>query len=119
MVCEFADRDYVVMMITPEISAEQAERLTDALCAIPKRPPISEPAPPIPKCEAVTSVRDAYLSPSCRLPVNECVGRVLAEPSVSCPPAVPIVICGEKITPDAVRCFEYYGVKECFVIKRR
>lgn len=119
MVCEFADRDYVVMMITPEISAEQAERLTDALCAIPKRPPISEPAPQIPKCEAVTSVRDAYLSPSCRLPVNECVGRVLAEPSVSCPPAVPIVICGEKITPDAVRCFEYYGVRECFVIKRR
>ncbi|MBR5708281.1 MAG: amino acid decarboxylase, partial [Oscillospiraceae bacterium] len=45
-------------------------------------------------------------------------GRVLAAAAISCPPAVPVVMCGERIDARAVECFEYYGVRECTVVKQ-
>ena len=53
------------------------------------------------------------------LPVENCVGRVLAAANVGCPPAVPIVACGERIDENALRCFRYYGIKTCSVMKER
>jgi arginine/lysine/ornithine decarboxylase len=49
--------------------------------------------------------------------VSECVGRVLAAATVGCPPAVPIVVSGERIDESAVACFRYYGIKTCAVVK--
>lgn len=63
------------------------------------------------------SIRQAMLSPREELPVETCVDRVLAAPSVGCPPAVPILVCGEKITPEAVHAFRYYGHETCLVVK--
>ena len=45
METEFADRDFLVMMLSTENSACDFDTLTDALCAIPRRTPILE-APP-------------------------------------------------------------------------
>jgi arginine/lysine/ornithine decarboxylase len=64
------------------------------------------------------SVREALLSPSEELPVHQCVGRVLAAATVGCPPAVPIVVSGERIDESAAECFRYYGIETCCVIKR-
>ena len=44
MVCEFADPDYLVLMVTPETGAEGLERLKDVLLALPKK----QPLPPCP-----------------------------------------------------------------------
>jgi arginine/lysine/ornithine decarboxylase len=63
------------------------------------------------------SVREALLSPSEVLPVGKCVGRVLAAATVGCPPAVPIVVSGERIDQSAVACFAYYGIETCAVVK--
>jgi len=41
---------------------------------------------------------------------------VLAAASVGCPPAVPIVVCGERIDAEAAACFDYYGIKTCAVV---
>ena len=43
-------------------------------------------------------------------------GRVLTSLNVSCPPAVPIVVSGEKIDRNAIRAFSYYGIAHCFVM---
>ena len=51
------------------------------------------------------------------IPVKYAVGRILASPSVSCPPAVPVAVCGEVITESAVKAFEYYGIEKIFVLK--
>ena len=51
------------------------------------------------------------------LPVENCLGRVLASANVGCPPAIPIVACGERIDKNALRCFRYYGIETCFVVK--
>ena len=116
IVCEFADRDFMVLMLTPEIGEVGLRRLEEMLCAVPKRAAIEELPPAFHACTPVMSVREAMLSPSETVTVEESVGRVLAAASVGCPPAVPIVVCGERIDSEAVACFDYYGIKTCAVV---
>jgi arginine/lysine/ornithine decarboxylase len=59
------------------------------------------------------------LSPQEIVPIEKAEGRVCASPTVSCPPAVPIVISGELITRNAVELFRLYGVKAVAVIKNQ
>lgn len=114
IVCEFHDRDFVVMMLTPETALP---RLEEALLAIPRKNAIAELPPALHHCETVLSVREAMLSPCEEVAVEESVSRVLASASVGCPPAVPIVVCGERIDEAAAACFAYYGIKTCTVVK--
>ena len=106
-------------MFTPAISDGDIQRLVQVLCDLPRRAPLSLNYPPVIRPERVLSVREALLSPSEALPVGECVGRVLAAATVGCPPAVPIVVSGERITEDAIACFQYYGIENCAVVKEQ
>ncbi len=115
--CEFADPDHVVLMFTPAITEGDTERLTEVLLSLPRRAPLLLCPPPLVRPERVLSVREALLSPAETLPVSECVGRVLAAATVGCPPAVPIVVSGERIDDGAVECFGYYGIETCSVVK--
>lgn len=117
IICEFADPDYVVLMLTPEIGKSGLARLEKTLLSIPEKPKITAAPPPFAKCDKALSVREAVFSECETIPVSECAGRILASASVSCPPAVPIVICGEVINENAISAFEYYGINECTVIK--
>ena len=110
--CEFSDPDYLVMMVTPETGEEGLSRLESALGEIPRRAPNPELSPPIPRPERAMSLRAAALAPAETVPAERSEGRVLADPCVSCPPAVPILVSGERIDADAVRCFRYYGISE-------
>lgn len=117
IVCEFSDRDYCVMMLTPEIGNQGLERLQRAMTAIPRRNVIAERPPAVTRGEQVLSVRDALMSVGERLPVTDCAGRILVSAGISCPPAIPIVTCGERIDEQAVRAMEYYGVTHCTVLE--
>ena len=114
---EFADPDYLVLMLTPEISAESLHQLEQILCRLPQKPAIVSPAPVFVPGQQALSVRDAMLSDSETLPIAQCLGRILAVPTVGCPPAVPILVCGERITAHAIACFSYYGIPHCCVVK--
>ncbi len=114
---EFSDRDYLVLMLTPEISAEALEYLEQILCQIPKKAAVENRAPVFSCGERVLSIREAMFSASEILPVEQCLGRTLAVSTVGCPPAVPILVCGEKITEHVIECFKYYGVQTCCVVK--
>ena len=116
IVCEFADRDFVVLMLTPELGENGLQRLENALYAVEKKAAIEELPPAFHACTPVMSVREAMLSPSETVTVEEGIGRVLAAASVGCPPAVPIVVCGERIDSEAAACFAYYGIKTCAVV---
>ena len=116
IVCEFADPDYIVFMFSTMTKAGDTERLCEALLSIPKKDAIEEKAPTIEVPEAVMTVREAVFSPSVVLPVDRCEGRILASENVSCPPAIPIVVCGERIDKSAIEMLKYYGITECRVI---
>ncbi len=117
LVCEFCDPDFAVMMLTPETEVDGLKKIKRILISIPQKEEITD-KPPMPRiAETAVSVREACFSDSETVPITESIGRILATANVACPPAVPIVVCGERIDGDAVKCFEYYGIKECKVIK--
>lgn len=61
-------------------------------------------------------IRDAVFAPSEVIDAKDSLGRICAAETVSCPPAVPIAICGEIINQDMVRLFEIYNIKKVCVI---
>ena len=115
--CEFSDPDVLVLMVSPAITKDHLQQLLHVLTALPRRAPIQTTPPYIAAPQKVRSIRQAMLSPSEVIPVSDSLGRILAAPSVGCPPAVPIVVCGELITADAIACFQYYGIETCRVCK--
>lgn len=122
IMCEFADREYVVLMPSAETTEAEWERMAEVLDRLGAdcvrnekgRPCVPSCVPPVP--ERVLSVREAMLSPRETLPVSKAVGRILADACVSCPPAVPVVIAGERITKEAADCMQYYGIQACDVV---
>ena len=117
MVCEFADPDFTVMMFTPEQGGEALYRVQTALCALKKREPIAETPPVCVAPTRVLSPHDALFLPSKTVDAAQSEGCVLATATVGCPPAVPLVMCGERISQTAVEAFAYYGIKTVRVIQ--
>jgi arginine/lysine/ornithine decarboxylase len=117
VVCEFCDRDFVVMMFTPKISDEDLKKLLDIMLSIPKREAIKEKSPCFAPLKKGLTVRDAMLSLSECLPAEQCLGRVVAISSIGCPPAVPIAVAGEIIDESAIKCFNYFGIDKINVVK--
>jgi len=116
IVAEFADPDTLVFMFSPALEREDFSRLETALGECSPCPPIREKAPALSRPRPLLSPREALLAPYEELPTSACLGRILAVPSVSCPPAVPILVCGEAIDEKALSLFAYYGVTRCNVI---
>ena len=95
--CEFADPDTVVMMFSPMNRESDFAAVGDALCTLKRRVAILS-RPPVPEAaEAVMTPHEAIMAVSEKTPVRLSVGKILAEVSVTCPPAVPVLICGERI----------------------
>lgn len=114
---EFYDNDFLVLMLSPINGIKALESVVNTLCAIEKKPIINI-LPPKPErtCTAMTP-RQAVFAKSERVSIKNAVGRVLAQFNVACPPAVPIIVCGEIITENALDMLEYYGISEVSVVK--
>ena len=111
MECEFSDPDYLTMMVTPETGEEGLSRLEKALGSLPRKPALPPPPVPPPPGAQVLSLREALLSPGEEVPLDMALGRILAAPGISCPPAVPLLISGQRITEEAILAFRRYGIR--------
>ena len=63
------------------------------------------------------SIREAIMSKSETVHIRNSVGRICACPTVSCPPAVPIAVSGEKITKEEIKILLAYGIDRVDVVK--
>lgn len=115
--CEFADPDHTVLMLTPETGTHGLARLEAALTALPKNTPLQTAPPTFHLPQRVVSIREATLSPMETVAVANSVGRICAAATVACPPAVPLVVCGERIDEQTVAAFTYYGIEIINVTK--
>lgn len=115
MECEFSDPDFLTMMLTPALDAKELNRLETALLQIPRKAALASAPPPLPHPRQALSIREALLGPSREVPVENALGRVLADAQMSCPPCIPILACGEEIDETALACFRYYGIDTCRV----
>ena len=114
---EFYDPDFLVLMPTPELSDMDMARIEVVLLMLKKREPITTMPPPIAKAERAISPREAVLSNAERIPISEAEGRILADITVGCPPAIPIAVSGEIINNEVILAFKYYGIDHCSVVK--
>ncbi len=115
--CEFADRDFIVLMLSCDNTDEELARLKSALISIPKKSKVCLDAPALSPMKKGMSMREAFFSHSEVVSVEDSVGRTVAQYNVACPPAVAIAVCGEVVNESAKKAFEYYGIKEITVVK--
>ena len=114
-------------MFTPENPPQDFERLTAAVRSIAETIPGPIPVPEQTadgfraleqSLAAHCAIRQAVFAPQEMIPAEQAAGRVCAMPTVSCPPAIPIVVSGEKITPAAVRLMQKYHVMQTAVLRK-
>ena len=117
IVSEFSDPDYIVLMPSADTGDEELDKLLSAFRSVKRKAPIKDGAPEFKMPTLRMTPREAALSPRETLPVDRCIGRVRAEVTVGCPPAVPIIVSGEEISEETVKVFKYYGITECTVVK--
>ena len=119
MECEYADWQSVVLMVTPENTETDWERLCHwALeTKLVKEKRKALPLKTVPALQAgwAMTIREAAFSRHVMIPVREAVGKICAAETVSCPPAIPIAICGERITEEMAELFLQYGIEEVCV----
>lgn len=114
---EFHDPDFLVLMATPFNGKDDLNIIKKVLLSIKRKEPVKTKAPTPSKPVFKKSLREALFSESETVNAASAAGRICAEAALSCPPCVPIAVCGEEININAVKCFEYYGIKKCAVIK--
>lgn len=112
--CEYADRDFLVLMATPENTPEELAQAAVALGQCPWE--ANPPQLPLARGERACSIRQAAFAPRETVDAAHSLGRVCGLPTVGCPPAIPIAVSGERITPEALALFAYYGIEQVEVL---
>ena len=112
--CEYADRDFLVLMATPENTPEELAQAAAALGQCPGE--ANPPQLPLARGERACSIRQAAFAPLETVDAAHSLGRVCGLPTVGCPPAIPIAVSGERITPEALALFAYYGIEQVEVL---
>ena len=136
---EYVDVNYVVLMFTPSNTQLDYQRIRDCflrssgslrpndrdipagLAAGSSDTPESGPAPGAPSLylkplrQAMT-IREAVFAPQEEIDVRESAGRILGGLTVSCPPAVPIAVCGEELTEEVIPVFLANSISRVSVV---
>ena len=114
--CEYADAEYVVCMFSPENSERDFERVLHAFGENRELYKTREQLQVKSSIRAI-SIREAMFSKQEAVLVKDALGRICGAPTVSCPPAIPIVVSGEVIDEQALQLFAYYGIETVDVVK--
>ena len=115
---EYADDDFVVFMFSPQNTDEDFEKLKKAFENINADAKKEIVSIKIPKAEKVLTIRESVFCESEEIDVQNALGRVCASPTVSCPPAIPIAVSGEKITNEHIELFRKYNIDKILVVKK-
>ncbi len=115
---EMCDESSLVLMFTCENPESDYTRVHEALSSVEcdirgdtkKTPTAFETG------VKIKSIREAVFSEYETVNVAASAGRICAVPTVSCPPAIPIVVSGEFITEEAVSLMKYYGIEKIDVM---
>ncbi len=96
---EMFDQENVVFICTPFNTNDDLQRLYKAILELPtKSSALSEQNFAFELPESVMTVRNALLSPKKNVPLEQAIGEIAADTVCPCPPGIPLVIPGERIT---------------------
>ena len=114
---EYADPDALVLMPAADTPEEDLVRVEEALSSVvpgAPRHPLVLPAPG----RQVLTPRQAMLAPREHAAAEAVAGRVCAGAAVSCPPAIPITVMGEEITPAGAALMARLGIEQVPVVRK-
>ena len=118
--CEYADRQYIVLMFSSETRAVDYERVcnwADNSIIVRNRKKKIEYSDIYPeKIKRSMTIREAVFAPSEIINVDRAEGRVCASETISCPPAVPIAVSGEVIDRNMIELFRGYDIDKVCVV---
>ena len=105
-------------MFTPELTKEDLFVTENALLSLEKREKLTNLPPTYHRPARALAAWEAISAPAEQVSAGDAIGRILACPTVGCPPAVPILTCGERIDEDAIALARYYGIESFKVVKQ-
>ena len=123
---EFADRDFLILMLSPLNGPEDFDKAEQALLKLAEK---AEKPSGIMTENAFTDncIRDFSIPvnkhnpsemifwPRVKVKTEDAKGRIAADVPVSCPPAILPVIPGEAVDENIIKILQYYGIKEIYV----
>lgn len=119
IVVEYSDCDFLVLMFSADTKKTDTDMLFEVLDSVKKLKSISSKPPKLNPLKEKIKPLKAITMQSEYVKTSDAVGRILSSPCVSCPPAVCVAVCGEKLDKTAVDMFLYYGIEEVLVIKKK
>ena len=117
IIAEFADGEHIVFMPSEKSDISDLKALESALLSLPRREAESRRAPRFSLPKRAMSICEAMNADSELLPLGECLGRVVADIRVGCPPAVAPIVPGEIVDENISETLAYYGISELYVVK--
>ena len=114
---EYFDGDFAVFMVTPQNCDKDFLILKQLLKKIGKIKKTDVSHIDFPVTERVTTIREAIFTENKQVNVEDALNKICASPTVSCPPAIPIAVSGEKITERHIELFKKYNINKIQVVK--
>lgn len=114
---EYADEFFLILLLSPFNTKADFLRLRQGLETMPLGPRRAPPRLLPPPLNAAMTPRQALLAPSARVAARQAAGRIAAQAACPCPPAIPLVMPGERVTAECAELLAQSGILEIQVVK--
>lgn len=114
---EYVGENTVVLLTSPDNTERDFARLREAISSVAPTGRAVACVPERLRPEQAMRPRDALFAPREYVPLEQAAGRVAARNQSSCPPGVPVVLCGERISPEALPRLRGYGFDRIWVVR--
>lgn len=114
---EFADQEYVVLMVSGNTNENDLLKLKSVLLNIPKKGQIEKEKFDFVLPQKAFSIRKAAFLESTYVSVDDSNGKICGYGDIICPPAIRVVIPGEVINKESIKIMKHYGIEKISVIK--
>ncbi|MEG0692854.1 MAG: hypothetical protein RR444_07210, partial [Oscillospiraceae bacterium] len=115
--CEYASARHVVLMLSPQNTKLDIDRIIAAIKAIVKKEPIVSDTARFELPQVMMSVRQATFASKELTPIDQVIGKVAGETKIKCPPGVPIIIAGEVIDVNVQKLLKRSSIFAINVVK--
>lgn len=113
---EMADENHVVLLFSTITTGEDLAKVETVFSHIPIKPAIQTENINPQKPQKLMSIRKAFFSKGKRVALLEAEGMVCGELVAPCPPGVPLLMPGEKLSKEGLLLLQKYGVSSLRVV---
>ena len=114
---EYTDSAFVVLVPSPFNGKRDFCRLKSAIENAGVRDGIEIKKADPERCEMVLRPSEAALADSYVVDIEHAEGKIAAKTCCPCPPGIPVVMPGERITSESIGLLKNYGVSEIEIVR--